>query len=207
MTRLPLSQRRAFAPSSATSPANSSPEMFCGTPAGAGYTPKRCSRSARLSAVLRTRTRTSSGPGCGAGTSWISKTSGPPNAVMTTALMACSRLLVQFIIIRPRNNMVDSLAQILVRFIIILNGVPYSEALLIYLRNNIVDGLAQKRRYTNQSANGAQYDSQGQARSASPLVCNDCNLTRPERPKYDRYHTLSRSTWAVYLLPRASASA
>src|SRR6202008_1988214 len=79
--------------------------------------------------------------------------------------------------------------------------------LLIYLRNNIVDGLAQKRRYTNQSANGAQYDSQGQARSASPLVCNDCNLTRPERPEYDRYHTLSRSTWAVYLLPRASASA
>jgi hypothetical protein len=42
-------------------------------------------------------------------------------------------------------------------------------------------GLAQKCRYTNQSANtnqranGAKYDSQGQARSASPLVCNNAS--------------------------------
>src|SRR6202008_3028917 len=51
--------------------------------------------------------------------------------------------------------------------------------------------LHKKCRYTNQSANGAQYDSQGQARSASPLVCGNCKLRRPERPKYDRYYALS----------------
>jgi len=36
---------------------------------------------------------------------------------------------------------------------------------------------------SDQSANGAKYNSQGQARSASPLVCDNCQLTRPERPK------------------------
>jgi len=47
-----------------------------------------------------------------------------------------------------------------------------------------VEGALHKKcRYTNQSANGAEYDSQGQARSASPLVCDNCQLTRPERPK------------------------
>src|ERR1700741_767253 len=55
------------------------------------------------------------------------------------------------------------------------------------------------------SAKGAQYDSQGQARSASPLVCDNCNLTRPERPKYHTYYALSGLHGAVYLLPRGDA--
>jgi len=55
-----------------------------------------------------------------------------------------------------------------------------------FCRTGIATALHKKCRYTNQSANGAEYDSQGQARSASPLVRDNCKLTRPERPKYDK---------------------
>src|SRR6185503_17838324 len=40
------------------------------------------------------------------------------------------------------------------------------------------------------SAEGAQYESQGQARSASSLGCDKRNQIRPERPKYHRYYAL-----------------
>ena len=43
-----------------------------------GIQPTRCSRSARLTAVARPATNTSSGPGSGSGTSLTSRTSGPP---------------------------------------------------------------------------------------------------------------------------------
>ena len=41
-----------------------------------------------------------------------------------------------------------------------------------------VEGVAmhKKCKYTNQSANGAKYDSQGQARSASPQVKQQSNI-------------------------------
>jgi len=41
------------------------------------------------------------------------------------------------------------------------------------------------------SAEGAKYDSQGQARSASPLVKHTKNGPRPEGPKYAPYYALS----------------
>jgi len=40
------------------------------------------------------------------------------------------------------------------------------------------------RKSERQSANGAEYDSQGQARSASPLAAISKEGLRPERPKY-----------------------
>ena len=49
-----------------------------------------------------------------------------------------------------------------------------------------------ERNVRGKSAEGAQYDSQGQARSeasASPLVCDKKGEMRPERPKY--YYALS----------------
>jgi hypothetical protein len=45
-----------------------------------------------------------------------------------------------------------------------------------------------------QSANGAEYVSQGQARSEAERVapgCNERDEMRPERPKYRRYFALS----------------
>ena len=61
--------------------------MSGGEPGGAGYTPSRCSRSARLTAVARTRTRTSPREGSGVGTSRSSRTSGPPGFAITMARM------------------------------------------------------------------------------------------------------------------------
>src|ERR1700741_1865764 len=55
-----------------------------------------------------------------------------------------------------------------------------------------------------ESANGAQYDSQGQARSASPLVCDTCKLRRPERPKYDTYYALSGLHGLLIFYPGAT---
>src|SRR4051794_4562927 len=48
----------------------------------------RCKRSARFTAVARTRTRTSPRDGVGVSTSRSCRTSGPPNCVMTMARMA-----------------------------------------------------------------------------------------------------------------------
>src|SRR4051794_32953641 len=47
----------------------------------------RCRRSARLTAVARTRTRTSPRPGSGVSISFICNTSGPPNCEITIAFM------------------------------------------------------------------------------------------------------------------------
>src|SRR5215470_8139019 len=67
----------------------------------------RCRRSARLTAVARTRTATSPRCGSGAGTSRRSRTSGPPGLEMTMAFMvapfAHSR--------RPPGRQVRALAQ------------------------------------------------------------------------------------------------
>src|ERR1041385_2380768 len=41
--------------------------------------------------------------------------------------------------------------------------------------------LCTKCKYSNQSANGAKYNSQGQARSASPLVKKNNQYSSPER--------------------------
>jgi len=61
---------------------------------------------------------------------------------------------------------------------------------------------------TLQSAAGAQYKSQGQARSASPLVANKREQMRPEGPKYlHRYFALSGLVTFDCLLPGATRSA
>jgi len=70
---------------STTSPANSMPGMSCAPGNGFGYNPRRCSKSARLSAVACTRTNTSSAAGTGTGTSATRNTCGSPNSVSTTA--------------------------------------------------------------------------------------------------------------------------
>src|ERR1043165_9447314 len=84
-TRSPIFHRAAPGPFASTSPANSIPGMSAGLPLGAGYRPIRWSKSARLSAVARTRTRISRAPGSGRGLFASSRTSGPPNRLMTTA--------------------------------------------------------------------------------------------------------------------------
>jgi len=57
-------------------------------------------------------------------------------------------------------------------------------------------------------ANGAEYDSQGQARSASPLVNDTKEISRPEGPKYARYYyALSGLERFDDLLPGATRSA
>ena len=61
--------------------------MSAGDPGGAGYTPTLCRRSARFTAVARTRTRTSPREGPGVGTSRSSRTSGPPGFAITMARM------------------------------------------------------------------------------------------------------------------------
>ncbi len=65
-------------PIASTVPANSSPGISNAAGRGLGYMPIVCSRSARFSAVARTRTTTSSGPPCGSGMSSIVSDSGPP---------------------------------------------------------------------------------------------------------------------------------
>jgi len=52
------------------------------------------------------------------------------------------------------------------------------------------------------SAEGAEYESQGQARSASPLVTQQTTGPRPERPKY--YYALSGLMSVCWLLPGAT---
>jgi len=53
--------------------------------AGAGYLPTRCNRSARLTAVARTRTLTSPRLGSGCGLSTRTRVSGPPGFVIEIA--------------------------------------------------------------------------------------------------------------------------
>src|SRR5688572_8898211 len=59
--------------------------MSAGQPGGAGYAPRRWSRSARLRPEALTRTRTWPRPGSGRSTSRSSSTSGPPGSRITTA--------------------------------------------------------------------------------------------------------------------------
>ena len=60
----------------------------------------------------------------------------------------------------------------------------------------------------DQSANGAKYDSQGQARSASPLDHETHEASRPEGPKYDHmYSALSGLTGLFNLVTRGDVLA
>ena len=60
----------------------------------------------------------------------------------------------------------------------------------------------------DRSAKGAEYESQGQARSASPLVAKKPEALRPERPTYTRpYYALSGLGRLFILLPGATRSA
>src|SRR6187402_3282677 len=61
--------------------------MSGGASGGAGYAPMRWSRSARFTAVARTRTRTSPLEGSGSGRSTTVRTSGPPNFAMAIAFI------------------------------------------------------------------------------------------------------------------------
>ena len=72
-------------PTASTIPENSSPGISRAAGRGFGYRPITCRRSARLSAVARMRTTTSSGPPTGSGTSSIVSDSGPPWERRTTA--------------------------------------------------------------------------------------------------------------------------
>jgi|GEM_PF-3367880 len=59
-----------------------------------------------------------------------------------------------------------------------------------------------------QSAKGAEYESQGQARSEAERVALGCNKPeeiRPERPKYHGYYALFRATEHLILLSRGDA--
>src|SRR6266508_122369 len=104
ITRSPTAKPVTPSPSSATSPAASSPALFRALPppvAGRGYAPRRWARSARLSPVARTRTNSSPGRGVGSGASRYSSV--PPSTlamitmafipvllVGSDALLACS---------------------------------------------------------------------------------------------------------------------
>src|SRR6185436_19040591 len=71
-------------------------------------------------------------------------------------------------------------------------------------RAALTDRLAQSAN-TRMSANGAGYESQGQARSASPLVTTKSTQSRPERPRYaTRYYVLSGLKNLIVFLPGAT---
>ena len=89
MTRSPGRNSRASGPVSTTSPAHSMPRMS-DAPGGGGYIPCRCRRSARLSAVARTRMRTSAGPSAGRGASPRTSTVSSPGSRTMMARMAIS---------------------------------------------------------------------------------------------------------------------
>src|SRR5687768_2453815 len=91
MTRSPTRHRVTSPPISSIVPAYSRPGMSCGKPGGAGYCPRRCSRSARLIAVAFTRTRTCLELAEGAATSRSCSTSGSPGLVITIACMASTK--------------------------------------------------------------------------------------------------------------------
>src|SRR6478735_1473512 len=75
-------------PSSHTTPAHSKPRISV-VPAGGGYAPRRCSKSARLSAVAWISIATSPLPGTGSGTSTSRSFSGPPGSETRTAFTVC----------------------------------------------------------------------------------------------------------------------
>jgi hypothetical protein len=66
------------------------PTFVVDAPGGGGYIPCRCRRSARLSAVARTRMRTSAGPSAGRGASPRTSTVSSPGSRMMMARMAIS---------------------------------------------------------------------------------------------------------------------
>jgi hypothetical protein len=72
------------------------------------------------------------------------------------------------------------------------HGVAFERAATIFLDRSALsefdEALPQK---SQESANGAEYESQGQARSASPLVGYTKEGPRPEGPKYASYPALS----------------
>src|SRR6478735_7394360 len=71
-------------PSSLTTPAHSKPKTSV-VPGGGGYKPRRCSRSARLSALAWISIATSPRPGAGSGSSTSCSFSGPPGSETRTA--------------------------------------------------------------------------------------------------------------------------
>ena len=66
-------------------------------------------------------------------------------------------------------------------------------------------GRCREARQVNHSAEGAKYESQGQARSASPLVKSHQTRLRPEGPEYRvPYYALFRADALLILLPGAT---
>ena len=80
MARSPTLQPETPSPTSATSPAHSSPRMS-GAPGGGGYIPRRCITSARFTAVAATRNLRCPGAISGAATSPSRITDSSPNPV------------------------------------------------------------------------------------------------------------------------------
>src|ERR1051326_6162420 len=72
-------------------------------------------------------------------------------------------------------------------------------------RNMKARGRCREARQVNHSAEGAKYESQGQARSASPLVKSHQTRLRPEGPNYRvPYYALFRADALLILLPGAT---
>src|SRR5262245_12642047 len=89
MARSPTRKPRASGATSTTSPAHSSPRMG-EAPGGGGYMPWRCNRSARFTAVARTRIRRSAGPSAGAAASPSVRTDSSPGSRIRMARMRLS---------------------------------------------------------------------------------------------------------------------
>src|ERR1051326_5943548 len=72
-------------------------------------------------------------------------------------------------------------------------------------RNMKARGRCREARQVNHSAEGAKYESQGQARSASPLVKSHQTRLRPEGPNYRvPYYAVFRADALLILLPGAT---
>src|ERR1041385_9573515 len=70
---------------------------------------------------------------------------------------------------------------------------------------NMKAGVGREARQVNHGAEGAKYESQGQARSASPLVKSHQTRLRPEGPNYRvPYYALFRADALLILLPGAT---